>query len=57
MIGWLRSNSLNGGITALGNVPFGNLMLILFGMPALAAIVGWLFAGREPAVMGRRPIE
>jgi hypothetical protein len=32
-------------------------MLILFGMPAIAAIVGWLFASREPAVMGRQPIE
>jgi len=36
MIGWLRSNSLNGGISALKDVPFGDLMLILFGMPALA---------------------
>jgi hypothetical protein len=57
MIGWLRSNSLNGGISALGNVPFGDLMHILFGMPALAAVVGWLLASREPAVMGRQPIE
>jgi putative ABC transport system permease protein len=57
MIGWLRSNSLNGGISALGNVPFGDIVLILFGMPALAAVVGWLFASREPAVLGRQPIE
>jgi len=57
MIGWLRSNSLNGGISALANVPFGDLMLILFGMPAIAAAVGWLFASREPAVLGRQPIE
>ena len=57
MIGWLRSNSLNGGISALANVPFSDLMLIMFGMPALAAVVGWLFASREPAVLGRQPIE
>jgi putative ABC transport system permease protein len=57
MIGWLRSNSLNGGISALANVPIGDIMLILFGMPALAAAVGWLFASREPAVLGRQPIE
>jgi putative ABC transport system permease protein len=57
MIGWLRSNSLNGGISALANVPFGDLMLILFGMPAIAAAVGWLLASREPAVLGRQPIE
>jgi putative ABC transport system permease protein len=57
MIGWLRSNSLNGGISALANVPFGDLMLLLFGMPALAAVVGWLFASREPLMLGRQPIE
>jgi putative ABC transport system permease protein len=57
MIGWLRSNSLNGGISALSNVPIGDLMLILFGMPVFAAVVGWLFASREPAAMGRQPIE
>jgi putative ABC transport system permease protein len=57
MIGWLRGNSLNGGIAALGNVPVGDLLLILFGMPAFAAIVGWLFAGREPAAMAHQAIE
>ena len=29
MIGWLRSNSLNGGISALGNIPVADLLLIL----------------------------
>jgi putative ABC transport system permease protein len=53
LIGWLRDNSLNGGIAALGNVPVGDLLLILLGMPAFAAIVGWLFAGREPATMAQ----
>jgi putative ABC transport system permease protein len=57
MIGWLRSNSLNGGIAALGNIPVTNLLLILLGMPALAAAVGWLFAGHEPAAMARQAIE
>ena len=57
MIGWLRSNSLNGGIAALGNVPVADLFLLLVGMPAVAAIVGWLFAGREPTVMAHRAIE
>jgi putative ABC transport system permease protein len=57
MIGWLRSNSLNGGISALGNVPVAYLLLILFGMPAFAAIVGWLFAGREPSAMAHQAIE
>jgi putative ABC transport system permease protein len=57
MIGWLRTNSLNGGIAALGNVPVGDLLLLLLGMPAFAAIVGWLFAGREPAAIAHQAIE
>jgi putative ABC transport system permease protein len=57
MIGWLRSNSLNGGIAALGNIPIADLLLILLGMPVFAAIVGWLFAGRAPAAMAHQAIE
>jgi hypothetical protein len=57
MLGWLRSNSLNGGISALTHVPIADLSLILFGMPVIAAVVGWLFASREPAFLGRQPIE
>ncbi len=57
MIGWLRSNSLNGGIAALGNVPVADLLLILLGMPAFAAIIGWLLAGREPSSLARQPME
>jgi putative ABC transport system permease protein len=57
LLGWLRGNSLNGGIAALGNVPVTDLLLILLGMPAFAAIVGWLFAGREPAAMVHQAIE
>jgi putative ABC transport system permease protein len=57
MIGWLRGNSLNGGIAALGNVPVGALLLILLGMPAFAAAVGWLFAGREPPALAHQAIE
>jgi putative ABC transport system permease protein len=57
MVGWLRSNSLNGGIGALGNIPIDDLLIILVGMPVFAAIVGWLFAGRQPAAMAIRPME
>jgi putative ABC transport system permease protein len=57
MIGWLRSNSLNGGIAALGNVPIGDLAFLVFAMPAFAAIVGWIFAGREPSAMAHQAIE
>ncbi|MHB1583241.1 MAG: FtsX-like permease family protein [Acidimicrobiales bacterium] len=57
VIGFLRGNSLNGGIAALGNVPVGDLLVVLLAMPAFAAAAGWLVAGREPAAMTHRAIE
>jgi putative ABC transport system permease protein len=57
LIGWLRSNSLNGGISALGNVPVKNLLVILVGMPLVATIAGWLLAGRQPPTVARQPME
>ena len=57
VIGYIRSNSLNGGISALASVPVANLLMILLGMPLVAVVVGWLMAGREPAAIGRQPIE
>jgi len=57
VIGWLRDNSLNGGISALGNVPVSNLLVLLIGTPIAAAAIAWLLAGREPAAMAHQPIE
>ncbi len=57
VIGWIRNNSLNGGIAALGNVPVKNLVVILVGMPLAAGVIGWLLAGREPSAIAHQPIE
>jgi hypothetical protein len=57
VIGWLQDNSLNGGISALGNIPARNLLVIPVGMPLVAAAGGWLLSGREPARMTRVPID
>ena len=57
VIGWLRGDSVNGGISALGNVPVANLLVILLGLPLVAAAAGWLFAGRQPPALARQPIE
>jgi putative ABC transport system permease protein len=54
---WFRSSTLNGGASALASVPVENLLIIVVGMPALAAVIGWLFAGREPAAISRQPLE
>ncbi|MGO9196253.1 MAG: FtsX-like permease family protein [Acidimicrobiales bacterium] len=57
VIGWLRDSSLQGGLSALGNVPVANLLVILLAMPAVAAGAGWLLAGRQPPAMAHQPIE
>jgi len=41
----------------LNSVPALDLLLILAGLPAIAAAGGWLFAGREPSGVTRQPIE
>ena len=56
MIGYLRSNSLD-GLSGLRSLPLQNLFLILVGMPLVAAGIGWLFAGREPAAMAHQPLD
>jgi putative ABC transport system permease protein len=57
VIGWIRNNSLNGGISALANVPIDNLLVVLIGMPLVAAALAWLLAGRQPPAIGHQPIE
>ena len=49
-------NSLD-GLSSLTHVPVKNLLVIVVGMPLLAGIGGWLFAGREPSTMARQPLE
>jgi putative ABC transport system permease protein len=41
----------------LNSVPALDLILILAGLPAVAAAGGWLFAGREPSGITRQPLE
>jgi putative ABC transport system permease protein len=53
-IGYAADNSLD-GLSELANVPTLNLLMILVGMPILAAVVGWLLAGREPSALSQEP--
>jgi len=41
----------------LAHVPWVDVLLILTGLPVMAAVVGWLFAGRQPPVISRQPLE
>jgi hypothetical protein len=33
------------------------VVFLVVGMPVIAAVVGWLLAGREPSVISRQPLE
>ena len=55
--GGSTATPLNGGLSALRNAPWGNLFLIVVGMPLLATVVGWLLAGREPSTIALHPSE
>jgi putative ABC transport system permease protein len=45
------------GLGSLKNIPTTNLLIILIGMPLVAAAVGWLVAGREPTAISRQPMQ
>jgi putative ABC transport system permease protein len=38
-------------------VPPSDLLILLIGLPLVAAAGGWLLAGREPPAVARQPLE
>ncbi len=52
LIAWNHSD-----LGPLGRVPVVNLVVILVGLPLIAAAGGWLLAGGEPRFIARRPLE
>jgi hypothetical protein len=38
-------------------VPWADVLLILAGLPVVAGVAGWLFAGRQPPLISRQPLE
>ena len=52
-LAWARS-SLS---VMFGDVPLTDVLILLVGLPLIAAASGWLFAGREPSAVARQPIE
>jgi putative ABC transport system permease protein len=52
MLVWYRSD-----LSPLSRVPVVNLVVILVGLPFLAATGGWLLAGREPSAIAHKPLE
>jgi putative ABC transport system permease protein len=55
-VGYAWANPLD-GLSELSSVPVWNLLIIVVGMPTVAAVVGWLMAGREPSALSRQPLE
>ena len=55
-VGYAWDNPLD-GLSGLSSVPARQLLIICVGMPVVAAVVGWLLAGREPSVISRQPLE
>jgi putative ABC transport system permease protein len=52
LLAWYRSN-----LNPLDQVPALNLVIIIVGLPGIATAAGWLLAGRQPPLIGRRPLE
>jgi putative ABC transport system permease protein len=40
-----------------GDVPANDILILLIGLPLIAAAAGWLLAGREPDLLSRQPLE
>jgi putative ABC transport system permease protein len=52
-LAWARSS-----LSAMfGDVPLTDVLILLIGLPLIAAVAGWLLAGREPPLIARQPIE
>jgi putative ABC transport system permease protein len=52
LIAWHRSH-----LHELSQVPVVDLVVIVVGLPLVAAIAGWLLAGNEPPTIARQPLE
>jgi putative ABC transport system permease protein len=49
--------SHSGPSATAGGVPPNDILILLIGLPLVAAIGGWLFAGREPPAVARQQLE
>ena len=52
-LAWAHSN-----LSAMfGDVPLTDVLILLIGLPLVAAAGGWLLAGREPEAIARQPLD
>jgi putative ABC transport system permease protein len=58
LAGFFRTSPLEGGLSdIIDHIPWDNLFLIVIAMPVVAAMVGWILAGRDPTGLSTRPME
>jgi putative ABC transport system permease protein len=53
VVAWAKSTLS----ATFGGIPAIDFLLILVGVPTVAAVGGWLLAGRDPAAIARQPLE
>jgi len=57
-LGFFQSGKFGQSVFAnLSHVPLPNLLIIVVGLPLVAAVGGFLFSGRQPSLVSRQPIE
>ncbi len=44
-------------LSAVFDVPLTDVLILLIGLPLIAAVAGWLLAGREPEGISRQPLD
>jgi putative ABC transport system permease protein len=48
----------HGSLSAMfGDLRISDVLILLVGLPLVAAAGGWLLAGREPEVISRQPLD
>ena len=58
LVGAFLANNFSDNLSELtNNLPIRPLGAFVLGLPLLAAAGGWLFSAREPAAIGRQPLE
>ncbi|HEV3211758.1 MAG TPA: FtsX-like permease family protein [Acidimicrobiales bacterium] len=58
LVGAFLANNFSDNLAELTtNPPLRPIGVLVLGLPLLAAVGGWLFSAREPAAIGRQPLE
>ena len=52
------SRATHSSLSAMfGGLPLSDVLILLIGLPLVAAAAGWLLVGRDPEVIARQPLD